>query len=108
MVLVHLQQVYIGHGLLLVMILVHLHLASILTNISFFCLSSLEKYSRGRSKYEHTSQNSRSVHNQVICLLIKAVYAFLWCSLISMVGFIIPILQLFIWLMDTYSYLFNR
>ena len=83
-----------------------LHLASILLTFVFL-LIILEKYSRGRSKYEHTSQNSRFTQSSNMSP-IKAVYAFLWCSLISMVGFIIPILQLFIWLMDTYSYLFDR
>ena len=37
----------------------------------------------------------------------KSIYAFLWCSLISLLGFIIPIIQLFLWLMETYSYLFE-
>ena len=38
----------------------------------------------------------------------NSIYAFLWCSLIALLGFIIPIIQLFLWLIDTYSYLFDN
>ena len=38
----------------------------------------------------------------------KSIYAFLWCSLITLLGFVIPIIQLFLWLIDTYSYLFDN
>ena len=82
-----------------------LHLASILLTFVFI-LITLEKYSRGRSKYAHTSQKSKPV--QPINMSVKkGIYAFLWCSLISLLGFIIPIIQLFLWLMETYSHLFK-
>ena len=83
-----------------------LHLASILLTFVFI-LIILEKYSRGRSRYNHSSQKSRPI-KPINMSMRNSIYAFLWCSLIALLGFIIPIIQLFLWLIDTYSYLFDN
>ena len=82
-----------------------LHLASILLTFVFI-LMILEKYSRGRSKYNHSSQKTRPM-KPINMSMRNGIYAFLWCLLIVLLGFIIPIIQLFLWLIDTYSYLFD-
>ena len=82
-----------------------LHLASILLTFVFI-LMILEKYSRGRSKYNHSSQQTRPM-KPINMSMRNGIYAFLWCLLIVLLGFIIPIIQLFLWLIDTYSYLFD-
>ncbi len=83
-----------------------LHLASILLTFVFI-LIILEKYSRGRSRYNHSSQKSKHI-KPINMTMKKSIYAFLWCSLITLLGFVIPIIQLFLWLIDTYSYLFDN
>ena len=83
-----------------------LHLASILLTFVFI-LIILEKYSRGRSRYNHSSQKSRPI-KPIKMSMRNSIYAFLWCSLIALLGFIIPIIQLFLWLIETYSYLFDN
>ena len=83
-----------------------LHLASILLTFVFI-LIILEKYSRGRSRYNHSSQKSRPI-KPINMSMRNSIYAFLWCSLIALLGFIIPIIQLFLWLIETYSYLFDN
>jgi iron(III) transport system permease protein len=37
----------------------------------------------------------------------RSLYAFFWCSLFAVIGFIVPVIQLFIWLLETYDYIFN-
>ncbi|MEC9205721.1 MAG: iron ABC transporter permease [Pseudomonadota bacterium] len=82
-----------------------LHLAAILLTFVFVVLV-LEKYSRGNSQYVHTSQMIRKP-KQYTLLGLKSVFAFSWCFLIILLSSIIPITQLLVWLIETYSYVFD-
>ena len=66
----------------------------------------VEKYSRGKSQYFHTSQIMRNVRQQNLFGL-KSFFAFSWCSLIVLVSSIIPIIQLLLWFFDTYFSIFE-
>ena len=83
-----------------------LHLASILLSFVFI-LIIIEKYSRGSRAYYHSSQKNKAplemkLYNK------KAVLVSLWCSVIVLLGFIIPIVQLVIWLFSTFNYAFRE
>ena len=82
-----------------------LHLSSILLTFVFI-LIIMEKVSRGKSQYVNTSQKSRKLKTKELNGM-KSLYAFFWCSLFAVIGFIVPVIQLFIWLLETYDYIFN-
>ena len=82
-----------------------LHLASILLTFVFIVII-LENYTRGKSKYFHTSQKIKYIKAEKITGA-KSTYAFMWCLTICMLGIIIPVLQILFWLIDTYSYMLN-
>tara|TARA_B100001564_G_C20655107_1_gene678782 strand:+ start:820 stop:2439 length:1620 start_codon:yes stop_codon:yes gene_type:complete len=83
-----------------------LHLASILLTFVFIVII-IEKFSRGKSQYVNTSQKSKII--KVTNLNgINAIYAFLWCLVFALLGFILPVLQLLLWLPETYSYIFEE
>ncbi len=82
-----------------------LHLSSILLTFVFI-LIIIEKASRGKSQYVNTSQKSRKLKTKELNG-IKSVYAFFWCSIFSVIGFIVPVIQLFVWILETYDYIFN-
>ena len=82
-----------------------MHLASILLTFVFI-LIIIEKYTRGKSQYYHSSQKNRPIKP----IMLKGKYkffAFTWCLLICLLGFIIPLAQLLVWFVDTYSYMFE-
>ena len=82
-----------------------LHLAAILLTFVFIVLV-LEKYSRGKSQYSHTSQTIRETKRNNL-LGLQSVLAFGWCFLIILLGSIIPVVQLLTWLIETYAYIFE-
>ena len=82
-----------------------LHLSSILLTFVFI-LIILEKASRGKSQYVNTSQKSRKLKTKKLNRM-GGIYAFFWCLLLSVTGFILPVIQLFFWLLETYDYIFN-
>ena len=71
-----------------------------------FILIIIEKASRGKSQYVNTSQKSRKLKTKKLNGM-KSAYTFFWCLLFSVIGFIVPVIQLFIWLLETYDYIFN-
>jgi iron(III) transport system permease protein len=83
-----------------------LHLASLLLTFVFVIIV-LEKFSRGKSQYIHTSQKSKPSKPKLLNKK-DGFYAFFWCLIISAFGFIIPIAQLIAWFLDTYSYIFEN
>ena len=83
-----------------------LHLASLLLTFIFFVII-LERLSRGRSQYIHTSK--KLVYTKSFILnRNQKIYAFSWCLLISLFGFIIPMIQLLSWFQETYTYIFEN
>ena len=82
-----------------------LHLSSILLTF-VFVLIVIEKFSRGKSQYVNTSQKSKKIKEKNL-KGVNRIYAFLWCLLFPLAGFIIPVIQLFLWLTETYSYIFE-
>ncbi len=83
-----------------------LHLASILLTFVFIVMI-IEKYSRGRSQYIHTSQTMRNIKEQNLYGF-ESFCAFLWCFVIISFAALIPLMQLFIWFLDTYSSIFEE
>ena len=82
-----------------------LHLASILLTFVFL-LIIFEKSLRGSRQYYNSSQKN----NKSCTIMLSAnhqILAFLWCMLICMLGFLIPIFQLLLWFLKTYNYLFT-
>jgi iron(III) transport system permease protein len=82
-----------------------LHLASILLTFVFIIII-VEKFSRGKSQYVNTSQKSKKIKARDLNG-IYGVYACLWCLLFTLLGFILPVIQLLFWLSETYSYIFE-
>jgi iron(III) transport system permease protein len=82
-----------------------LHLSSILLTFVFI-LIIIEKASRGKSQYVNTSQKSRKLKTKELNGM-RSLYAFSWCSIFAVIGFIVPVIQLFVWLLETYDYIFN-
>ena len=82
-----------------------LHLASILLTFVFIIII-IEKFSRGKSQYVNTSQKSKKIKARDLNG-IYGVYACLWCLLFTLLGFILPVIQLLFWLSETYSYIFE-
>ena len=82
-----------------------LHLASILLTFVFIIII-IEKYSRGKSQYVNTSQKSKKIKARDLNG-IYGIYACLWCLLFTLLGFILPVIQLLFWLSETYSYIFE-
>ena len=82
-----------------------LHLSSILLTFVFI-LIIVEKFSRGKSQYANTSQKTKKLKTKNLNKL-NSMYALTWCLLISLVGFIVPVIQLFFWLLETYDYFFE-
>ena len=82
-----------------------LHLASILLTFVFIIII-IEKYSRGKSQYVNTSQKSKKIKAKNLNG-IYGIYAFLWCLLFTLIGFILPVIQLLFWFSETYSYIFE-
>ena len=82
-----------------------LHLASILLTFVFIIII-IEKYSRGKSQYVNTSQKSKKIKAKNLNG-IYGIYALLWCLLFSLIGFILPVIQLLFWFSETYSYIFE-
>ena len=82
-----------------------LHLASILLTFVFIIII-IEKFSRGKSQYVNTSQKSKKVKARDLNG-IYGIYACLWCLLFTLLGFILPVIQLLFWLSETYSYIFE-
>ena len=82
-----------------------LHLASILLTF-VFVLVVVEKSLRGSKKYQNTSNK---IKKPMVMTLSPShqILAFLWCTLICLLGFIIPIVQLLLWFFETYNYLFT-
>ena len=83
-----------------------LHLSSILLTFVFI-LIILEKYSRGKSQYIHSSQKNKSIKTERLSTKIS-ITAFLWCSLICFLGIVVPLIQLIAWLMETYTHIFQN
>ena len=83
-----------------------LHLASILLTFVFIIII-VEKFSRGKSQYVNTSQKSKKIKARYLNG-IYGVYACLWCLLFTLLGFILPVIQLLFWLSETYSYIFEE
>ena len=82
-----------------------MHLASILLTFVFI-LIVIEKYTRGKSQYYHSSQKNR----RAIPMILKGKYkffAFVWCLLVCLLGSIIPLTQLLVWFTETYNYMFE-
>ena len=82
-----------------------LHLASILLTFVFIIII-IEKYSRGKSQYVNTSQKSKKIKAKNLNG-IYGIYAFLWCMFFTLIGFILPVIQLLFWFSETYSYIFE-
>ena len=82
-----------------------LHLASILLTFVFI-ITIIEKFSRGKSQYVNTSQKSKKIKARDLNG-IYGIYACLWCLLFTLLGFILPVIQLLFWLSETYSYIFE-
>ena len=82
-----------------------LHLASILLTFVFIIII-VEKFSRGKSQYVNTSQKSKKIKARDLNG-IYGVYACLWCLLFTLLGFVLPVIQLLFWLSETYSYIFE-
>lgn len=82
-----------------------LHLASILLTFVFIIII-IEKFSRGKSQYVNTSQKSKKIKARHLNG-IYGIYACLWCLLFTLLGFILPVIQLLFWLSETYSYIFE-
>lgn len=82
-----------------------LHLASILLTFVFIIII-IEKFSRGKSQYVNTSQKSKKIKTRDLNG-IYGIYACLWCLLFTLLGFILPVIQLLFWLSETYSYIFE-
>ena len=82
-----------------------LHLASILLTFVFIIII-IEKYSRGKSQYVNSSQKSKKIKAKNLNG-IYGIYALLWCLLFSLIGFILPVIQLLFWFSETYSYIFE-
>lgn len=80
-------------------------LASMLM-FTVFILLSTEKWIRGRKKYSYSTAKVRSI---VLIKLkgIKAVGAFVYCSIVLCLGFVIPLLQLSQWGILTYKQVLN-
>ena len=83
-----------------------LHLASILLTFVFIIII-IEKFSRGKSQYVNTSQKSKKIKARDLSG-IYGVYACLWCLLFTLLGFVLPVIQLLFWLSETYSYIFEE
>ena len=83
-----------------------LHLSSLLLTFVFI-LIIVERYSRGKSQYVNTSQKTKKLKAKNLNGL-NNIYAFSWCLLFSLIGFVIPVLQLVLWLTETYSYIFDE
>tara|TARA_B100000029_G_C17577650_1_gene958663 strand:+ start:386 stop:2041 length:1656 start_codon:yes stop_codon:yes gene_type:complete len=87
-----------------------LHLASILLSFVFIVLI-LENLLRGKSQY--TNPSKKFVESKKIFLKGKnAFLASLWCLVICLLGFLVPFIQLIIWIFETYpdvdlQYYFN-
>ena len=82
-----------------------LHLASILLTFVFIIII-VEKFSRGKSQYVNTSQKSKKIKARDLNG-IYGIYSCLWCLLFTLLGFILPVIQLLFWLSETYSYIFE-
>tara|TARA_A100001011_G_scaffold369793_1_gene425471 strand:- start:54 stop:1691 length:1638 start_codon:yes stop_codon:yes gene_type:complete len=82
-----------------------LHLSSILLTFVFIIII-IEKFSRGKSQYVNTSQKSKKIKARDLNG-IYGIYACLWCLLFTLLGFILPVIQLLFWLSETYSYIFE-
>tara|TARA_Y100001970_G_scaffold43687_1_gene54462 strand:- start:35 stop:1666 length:1632 start_codon:yes stop_codon:yes gene_type:complete len=83
-----------------------LHLAAILLSFVFI-LIVIEKYSRGSREYYHSSQKNKTPI-EIKLYGKQAILSTLWCSIISSLGFIIPMVQLIIWFFETYEYIFRE
>jgi iron(III) transport system permease protein len=83
-----------------------LHLASLLLTFVFVIII-IEKFSRGKSQYVNTSQKSKKIKDRRLNGS-YGMYAFFWCLLFSLLGFVIPVIQLGLWLVETYSYIFEE
>ena len=83
-----------------------LHLSSLLLTFVFI-LIIVERYSRGKSQYVNTSQKTKKLKAKNLNGL-NIIYAFSWCLLFSLIGFVIPVLQLVLWLTETYRYIFDE
>ena len=79
-----------------------LHLASILLSFVFI-LIIIEKYLRGNREYYHSSQKNK-IPQEMKLYGKKAILASFWCSMVVLLGFVIPIVQLIIWLLNTFDY----
>ena len=82
-----------------------MHLASILLTFVFI-LIVIEKYTRGKSQYYHSSQKNRRANPMVLKGKYKF-FAFMWCLLVCLLGSIIPLTQLLVWFTETYNYMFE-
>ena len=82
-----------------------MHLASILLTFVFI-LIVIEKYTRGKSKYYHSSQKNRRANPMILKGKYKF-FAFMWCLLVCLLGSIIPLTQLLVWFTETYNYMFE-
>ena len=82
-----------------------LHLSSILLTF-VFVLIILEKSLRGSKKYYNSSQKNIRPRTTTLSTC-HQILAFMWCMLICMLGFLIPIFQLLLWFLETYNYLFT-
>ena len=83
-----------------------LHLASILLTFVFIVMI-VERYSRGSSQYFHTSQVMRNIRQKNL-FGFESFCAFLWCFIIISLATLIPIAQLLVWFLDTYSSIFKE
>jgi len=82
-----------------------MHLASILLTFVFI-LIVIEKYTRGKSQYYHSSQKNRRANPMILKGKYKF-FAFMWCLLVCLLGSIIPLTQLLVWFTETYNYMFE-
>jgi iron(III) transport system permease protein len=82
-----------------------MHLASILLTFVFI-LIVIEKYTRGKSQYYHSSQKNRRANPMILKGKYKF-FAFVWCLLVCLLGSIIPLTQLLMWFTETYNYMFE-
>ena len=73
-----------------------LHLASILLTFVFI-LIVIEKSFRGSRKYYNTAQKNNKPKKLYLSGA-RGLYASLWCMIICIIGFILPLLQLIFWL----------
>jgi len=82
-----------------------MHLASILLTFVVI-LIVIEKYTRGKSQYYHSSQKNRRANPMMLKGKYKF-FAFMWCLLVCLLGSIIPLTQLLVWFTETYNYMFE-